>query len=90
MGDISVKMGDYQSAKIALDTALYQDPTNVVAITAFARLNVQRGNESAAEKVLRVAMERVGAQLPLVLEMATHLLQHHHGNMPRLREAEYL
>ena len=45
---------------------------------------------TAAEEVLRTAMERVGLQLPLVMEMATHLLQHHHGNMQRVREAEYL
>ena len=90
MGDISVRLGDYQSAKVAIDTALYQDPTNLVAILAFARLNAQQGNVSIAEEVLRAAMERVGLQLPLVLEMASHLLQHHHGNMLRLREAEYL
>ena len=90
MGDISVRLGDYQSAKVAINTALYQDPTNVVAIMAFARLNAQQGNVSAAEEVLRAAMERVGLQLPLVLEMASHLLQHHQGNMLRVREAEYL
>ena len=90
MGDISVRLGDYQSARVAIDTALYQDPTNIVAIMAFARLNAQQGNVSAAEEVLRAAMEKVGLQLPLILEMASHLLQHHHGNMLRVREAEYL
>ena len=85
-----MRMGDYQSAKLAIDTALYQDPTNLVAITAFARLNAQQGNVLEAEEVLRRAMEKVGLQLPLVLEMASHLLQHHHDNMLRLREAEYL
>ena len=90
MGDISVRLGDYQSAKVAIDTALYQDPSNVVAITAFARLNAQQGDVSAAEEVLRAAIERMGLQLPLVLEMASHLLQNHQGNMLRVREAEYL
>lgn len=90
MGDISVRLGDYQSAKIAIDTALYQDPSNVVAITAFARLNAKQGNVSAAEDVLRGAIEKVGLQLPLVLEMASHLIEHHQGNKLRVREAEYL
>ena len=90
MGDISVRLGNYRSAKVAIDTALYQDPTNLVAILASARLNAEQGNVSAGEEVLRTAMETLGLQLPLVLEMASHLLQHHHGNMLRLRETEYL
>ena len=90
MGDISVRLGNYQSAKVAIDTALYQDPTNVVAITAFARLNAQQGNVMAAEEVLRAAIERVGLQVPLLLEMATHLLEYHSDNRQRVQEAEYL
>lgn len=88
MGDISIRLGDYRSAKVAIDTALYQDPTNVIAVRAFAKLNAQQGNVSAAEKVLRTAIKRVGLQLPLALEMAAHLLRHHNGKMLRVREAE--
>lgn len=90
MGDILVKMGNYPLAKSAIDTALQQDPKSVVAVTALARLEAQQGNVTTAEAVLRTALERIGRQLPLVLEMASHLLHHHHNNTQRMKEAKQL
>ena len=89
-GDILFRLEQYRSARVAVNTALKQDPGNFVAIKTLSKLQAQQGNVTAAEQVLRRALAKYGHQLPLVLEMASHLLRHHHDNVQSMKEAEYL
>ena len=90
MGDILFQLGQYYPARVAVDTAMRQDPKNWLAILTLSRLEAQLGNLTEAELVLRRAMERFGLQLPLVLELASYLLRHHHDNTRSMKEAEHL
>lgn len=90
MGDILVRLNDYGTARMAVNTALSQDPGCAIAITVLAKLEAKQGNVTTAELILRTGLEKVGLKLPLVMELADHLIKHHHDNMKSMKEAEHL
>ena len=89
-GEILIRMGNYTAARKAVRTALSQDSKNVVAIISLARLESREGRVSEAEVILRRAVEVLGFKLPLVVEMAAHLIHYHHDDAYSIREAENL